>query len=42
MSPSTSIDRYRADLAGLHDWMPYLTAHSGLPGPRANLSLVAA
>jgi hypothetical protein len=26
----------------LDDWMPYLSAHSGLPGPRGNLELVAA
>jgi hypothetical protein len=37
-----AVDDHRAALAGLADWMPYLTAHSGLPGPRANLELVAA
>jgi hypothetical protein len=29
-------------LAGLSDWTDYLTANSGLPGPRGNLELVAA
>ena len=29
-------------LAGLEDWGPYLATHSGLPGPRGNLELVAA
>jgi hypothetical protein len=38
----TKVDDHRAALAGLADWMPYLTAHSGLPGPRGNLELVAA
>jgi hypothetical protein len=38
----THADEYRAALAGLDDWIPYLAANSGLPGPRANLSLVAA
>jgi hypothetical protein len=33
--------KYRADLKGLPDWEPYLKKHSGLPGPRANLELVA-
>ncbi len=36
------IDDYRASLAGLADWMPFLAANSGLPGPRGNLELVAA
>jgi hypothetical protein len=36
------VDEHRAVLAGLEDWLPYLTEHSGLPGPRANLELVAA
>lgn len=36
------IHEYREVLAGLDDWVPYLAANSGLPGPRANLSLVAA
>jgi hypothetical protein len=35
-------DAYRADLRKLKDWEPYLRKHSGLPGPRANLELVAA
>ena len=29
-------------MAELEEWMPYLTAHSALPGPRGNLELVAA
>lgn len=35
---------YRAELSHLPaaDWMDYLTAHSGLPGPRGNLELAAA
>jgi hypothetical protein len=37
-----SVEEYRAVLKGLDDWMPYLTAHSALPGPRGNLELVAA
>ncbi|HZD24427.1 MAG TPA: hypothetical protein VE569_13670, partial [Acidimicrobiia bacterium] len=36
------VEQYRAALAGLDDWMPYLNANSGLPGPRGNLELVAA
>jgi hypothetical protein len=35
-------DAYRAELRRLEDWEPYLKKHSGLPGPRANLELVAA
>jgi hypothetical protein len=38
----TKVDEHRAVLAELADWMPYLAAHSGLPGPRGNLELVAA
>lgn len=38
----SKIDTYRAVLAGLDEWMPYLNANSGLPGPRGNLELVAA
>jgi hypothetical protein len=34
-------ERYRADLRALADWERYLQGHSGLPGPRANLELVA-
>jgi hypothetical protein len=33
---------YRRELSRLNDWEPYLKKHSGLPGPRANLELVAA
>jgi len=33
---------YREELRGLKRWDPYLRKHSGLPGPRANLELVAA
>lgn len=32
----------RPGLGTLDDWMSYLSAHSGLPGPRGNLELVAA
>lgn len=39
---SGRIDSYRAELRTLKDWEPYLKKHSGLPGPRANLELVAA
>ncbi len=35
-------EAYRVALRGLEDWEPYLKKHSGLPGPRANLELVAA
>jgi hypothetical protein len=35
-------EAYRAELRKLKDWDPYLKKHSGLPGPRANLELVAA
>ena len=38
----TKVDAYRADLRELTDWLPYLDARSGLPGPRGNLELVAA
>ena len=33
---------YREELRSLKRWEPYLKKHSGLPGPRANLELVAA
>ena len=33
---------YREELRKLKRWEPYLKKHSGLPGPRANLELVAA
>ena len=36
------VEAYRAELRKLDDWEPYLKKHSGLPGPRANLELVAA
>jgi hypothetical protein len=36
------VDDYRGALRELGDWVPYLAANSGLPGPRANLDLVAA
>ena len=36
------LEAYRAELRQLTDWEPYLKKHSGLPGPRANLELVAA
>lgn len=35
-------ETYREELRGLRNWEPYLKKHSGLPGPRANLELVAA
>jgi hypothetical protein len=38
----SKVDEHRVALAGQHDWMAYLTANSGLPGPRGNLELVAA
>jgi HEAT repeats len=38
----TRADAYREQLRGLEDWEPFLKKHSGLPGPRANLELVAA
>jgi len=36
------VDAYRTELRELEDWEPYLKKHSGLPGARANLELVAA
>ncbi len=36
------VEGYRTELRELEDWEPYLKKHSGLPGPRANLELVAA
>ena len=39
---TTKTQTYREELRGLKDWEPYLKKHSGLPGPRANLELVAA
>ncbi|TMC50884.1 MAG: HEAT repeat domain-containing protein [Chloroflexi bacterium] len=38
----TRTEEYRAALRRLKDWEPYLKKHSGLPGPRANLELLAA
>ena len=38
----TKVDEHRAALRALQDWEPYLLDHSGLPGPRANLELIAA
>src|SRR5690348_11264457 len=35
-------EAYRAELHSLQDWEPYLKKHSGLPGPRGNLELLAA
>src|ERR1700682_1107893 len=40
MAPRAEV--YRAELRRLKDWEPYLKKHSGLPGARANLELVAA
>src|SRR5437763_2950042 len=44
IAPEMSLraERYRAELRDLEEWEPYLKKHSGLPGPRANLELVAA
>jgi len=39
---ASRVNAYRAELRRLKDWEPYLKKHSGLPGPRANLELVAA
>lgn len=39
---SKRIDGYRAELRSLQNWEPYLRKNSGVPGPRANLELVAA
>jgi hypothetical protein len=38
----SKVDQYRAALQSLEDWIPYLLAHSGLPGPRGNLELAHA
>jgi hypothetical protein len=35
-------EAYRAELRSLENWEPYLKKHSGLPGPRGNLELLAA
>jgi hypothetical protein len=39
---ASRVEQYRAELRKLKDWEPYLKRRSGLPGPRANLELVAA
>jgi hypothetical protein len=39
---ATKAEAYRAELRKRKDWEPYLRKNSGLPGPRANLELVAA
>lgn len=39
---SARVANYREELRRLKSWDPYLRKHSGLPGPRANLELVAA
>jgi len=39
---ASRVDAYRSELRRLKEWEPYLKKHSGLPGPRANLELVAA
>lgn len=39
---TATVQGHRAVLRHLDDWKPYLAAHSRLPGPRANLELVAA
>jgi hypothetical protein len=36
------VNQHRAELRELTEWEPYLKKNSGLPGPRANLELVAA
>jgi hypothetical protein len=36
------VETYRTQLRKLTEWEAYLKKHSGLPGPRANLELVAA
>lgn len=39
--PMSRVAEYRAALAGVDDPEPYALAHSGLPGPRGNLELIA-
>jgi len=39
---ASRVNAYRSELRRLKEWEPYLKKHSGLPGPRANLELVAA
>ncbi len=38
----SKVDDHRTALRALDDWLPYINEHSGLPGPRGNLELVAA
>jgi hypothetical protein len=38
----SKIAEYREALNASHDWLPYLLANSGLPGPRGNLELAQA
>lgn len=40
--PMSKVDDYRKHLRTLPNWDEYLLENSGLPGPRANLELVAA
>lgn len=44
MASDSGVNRYTAVLSGLpvESWDAYLTEHSGLPGPRANLELADA
>jgi hypothetical protein len=42
MAPMSTIDDHRHALRRQRDWTDYLDRHSGLPGPRGNLELVAA
>jgi hypothetical protein len=39
---SVADSRMRLRLVDRHDWAAYLTAHSGLPGPRGNIELAQA
>ncbi|GGH33665.1 HEAT repeat domain-containing protein [Paenibacillus segetis] len=36
----SQMEEYKKDLLSLVEWEPYLMLHSGLPGPRANLTLL--
>lgn len=36
----SQMEDYNNDLISLSEWQPYLMLHSGLPGPRANLTLL--
>jgi hypothetical protein len=42
VSCMNKVDRYRATLASLEDWEPYLLKESRLPGPRGNIELAQA